>query len=103
VLVRERLYTIRQLAELWFREDWKQLTSSLRRWFEKEPGVINAGMKRNRHLLGGFEERLIQPVLMFGSVEMTVSIQTRRILTLSPAWFSNLRPLFSTGRAPSNF
>jgi len=42
---------------------------------------------------GGFEERLIQPVLMIGSVEMTVSIQTkvdseliaRVVLKLAPA------------------
>jgi hypothetical protein len=33
--------------------------------------------ERSELVSGGFEERLVQPVLMIGSVEMTVSIQTK--------------------------
>ena len=39
------------------------------------PGLREAG--RSELTSGGFEERLIQPVLMIGSMEMTVSIQTK--------------------------
>jgi hypothetical protein len=39
------------------------------------PGLLEPG--RSELASGAFEERLIQPVLMIGSVEMTVSIQTK--------------------------
>jgi hypothetical protein len=39
------------------------------------PGLTDPG--RSELTSGAFEERLIQPVLMIGSVEMTVSIQTK--------------------------
>jgi hypothetical protein len=49
MLTTEKHYTLMQIAELW---GSKRLYYSLRRWFEREPGVINAGSgKRNRHLL----------------------------------------------------
>jgi len=52
MLPRERHYTIRQLAELWFSEtNWKKFYHTLRRWFLNEPGVINAGTNKNKHLL----------------------------------------------------
>ena len=51
MLPRERHYTIRQLSEIWFSDDWKQRYHTLRRWFENEPGVINAGTKKNAHPL----------------------------------------------------
>jgi len=57
MFVRERLYTIRQLAELWFgRENWKQQYSTIRRWFIDQkgnpiPGVLNAGARKKNKAL----------------------------------------------------
>jgi hypothetical protein len=49
MVTQERHFTIRELAVLW---GSPRLYYSLRRWFEREPGVINAGTgRRNRHLL----------------------------------------------------
>ena len=49
MLTTERHFSLRELAEIWGNP---KLYHSLRRWFQREPGVINAGTgRRNRHLL----------------------------------------------------
>jgi hypothetical protein len=42
---------------------------------EAFPGLVEP--ERAEMVSGGFQERLIQPVLMVGSVEMTVAIETK--------------------------
>jgi hypothetical protein len=57
VLTTERLFTIRGLAEIWFRENWRHFYHLVRRWFihpdgTVEPGVVFAGNgRKNKRLL----------------------------------------------------
>ena len=59
--------------------------------------------ERSELTSGGFEERLIQPVLMIGSVEMTVSIQTKGSSDLISRIVLKLAPFVQQRKAAFQF
>ena len=65
------------------------------------PGLIEP--ERSELTSGAFEERLIQPVLMIGSVEMTVSIQTKTDSDLITRIVLKLAPFVQHRKAAFQF